>query len=519
MVQHLTGKVFLYRLRLLMLVTWTVPPVFGLLFLIYLNIFTPGQLREIMYTPLEPLFNIIWILLATWLLPRTMQIVADFIDNPDEKIEERVTRRLQHFLLYYLGAFLLYILMAPTSVMISALHYSNYIATPIDWFRIHLVALIVSILVGLPIMFLVLDLFGVVASRLNLQRPHVTLKTKVFLIGALVPLLIDTMFIQYYWTRTGFFSFETFVVWVVLELLAIGGSLIFVRSIGQSLSPLQRLFNKGKDTAANKIIELAPASTDELGVIANDYRHLLAELELHQNQLEKQVELRTTELISINKELEAFAYSVSHDLRSPLRTINGFSHILLESYADELSEEARDYLQRIAESSSNMSQVIDALLNLSRVSRSSLNFETLDISAMVNGIFAAHLHGLKGHQIETRVQSGLTARADKGMTHILLENLISNALKFSARRKPAIIEFGQVEINDARYFYIRDNGDGFEMRYADKLFKAFQRLHSKQEYDGIGIGLATVQRIVNMHGGRVWAEAKPDEGATFYFSL
>jgi len=519
MVEQLTGKHFLQRLRLLTLVTWTIPPVVGLTFLMYLNIFTSAQMQEILFTPFEPLFNIAWIVLATWLLPRTLKLVADFIDNPGSVSEARVTARLRHFMKYYLGVFILYVLLAPTFVMFSALHYSNYIATPVDWFRIHLVALIVSILVGLPLFFLVLDLFGQVAHRLQLHRPHVTLKTKVFLIGALVPLLIDTMLIQYYWTRTGFFSTETFVVWLMLELLAIGGSVIFVRSISQSLSPLQDLINKDDRLTTEYMTALAPRSTDELGVIANDYRVLLAELNQHRHELEKQVEERTTELISINKELEAFAYSVSHDLRSPLRSINGFSHILLESYAKEFGDEARDYLERIVEASMNMSRIIDALLNLSRVSRSSLKIETLNISDMVNSILTSHQADLKEHLIETHVQPGLTVSADRGMTRILLENLINNAIKFTSCRDRPVIEFGKVEINKMHYFYVRDNGAGFDMRYADKLFKAFQRLHSQKEYDGIGIGLATVQRIVNMHGGRIWAEAEPDAGASFYFNL
>ena len=158
--QNLSGKLFHRRLRNLILVTWTIPPIVGLSFLMYLDIFTTSQMRDILFTPLEPFFNITWIALATWYLPRMMRPVCDFLDNPDSVPEARVLALLRRFPLYYLGAFMLYLLMAPTSVMVSALHYSDYIATPVDWFRIHLVALIVSILVGLPIFFLVLDLFG-----------------------------------------------------------------------------------------------------------------------------------------------------------------------------------------------------------------------------------------------------------------------------------------------------------------------------------------------------------------------
>ena len=517
--QNLSGKLFHRRLRNLILVTWTIPPIVGLSFLMYLDIFTTSQMRDILFTPLEPFFNITWIALATWYLPRMMRPVCDFLDNPDSVPEARVLALLRRFPLYYLGAFMLYLLMAPTSVMVSALHYSDYIATPVDWFRIHLVALIVSILVGLPIFFLVLDLFGRVAGRLQLQKPHITLKTKVFLIGALVPLLIDTMLIQYYWTRTGYFTSETFIVWLVLELVAVCGSLIFVRSIGQSLSPMQDLINKENRLATDRLSALAPKSTDELGVIANDYRQLLKELNAHRDELEDQVQLRTQELISINKELEAFAYSVSHDLRAPLRSINGFAHILCDNYARELDEEAREYLQRIVDSSSRMAQIIDALLNLSRVSRSCLKLESVDISGLVSNILDVQKNEKNGRLIETRILPGLKATADKELAQILLENLVNNALKFSAYQKHTVIEIGMTDKQEQSCFYISDNGAGFDMRFADKLFQAFQRLHPQHEFEGVGIGLATVQRIVNMHGGQIWAEARPGEGATFYFTL
>ena len=189
--QPLTGKQFHRRLRNLILVTWTIPPIFGLSFLMYINLFSPHQMLGILRNPVEPLFNIVWIVLATWYLPRKMRPVGKFLDNPEAVSQARVLSLLRSFPLYYQIAFMAYTFLAPSIVMISAIYFSNYIATPIDWFRIHLVALIVSIIVGLPIFFMVLDLFGLVAGRLTLHKPHVTLKTKVFLIGALVPLLIN----------------------------------------------------------------------------------------------------------------------------------------------------------------------------------------------------------------------------------------------------------------------------------------------------------------------------------------
>jgi signal transduction histidine kinase len=517
--QPLSGKQFYRRLRNLILITWTVPPVFGLSALMYINMFSPQQMRDILTSPIEPFFNIVWIIWAAWYLPRRVHAVCDYLDKPEQANEAKVQNLIRSFTFYYWGAFLCYLLSAPTSVMLSAMGYTDYVATPSDWFRIHLIALIVSIVVGLPIFFLILDLFGQVAGKLQLHKPHVTLKAKVFLIGALVPLLIDTMLVLYYWTRTGYFSLETFYAWLTLELLAVCGSLIFVHSIGQSLSPLQALINNENEITPYQLSAMVPKSTDELGVITSDYHKLLQELYEHRHQLETQVQMRTQELTFINKELEAFAYSVSHDLRAPLRSINGFAHILFENYARDLDEEGREYLQRIVDSSARMSHIIDALLNLSRMSRTNLRREAVDLSKLAGTILETHKVEKNGRLIETRILPGLTANADKHLTHIMLENLLNNALKFTGYRQHTIIEVGETKRDDLSCFYVADNGAGFDMRYADKLFQAFQRLHPQHEFEGVGIGLATVQRIINMHGGQIWAEGKPGEGATFYFKL
>ena len=287
--QSLTGKQFHRCLRNLILMTWTIPPVFGLSSLLYIDMFSSRQMQDILVSPIEPEFIIAWIVLATWYLPRILRPVREYLDKPAIANEEKVSHLLRIFPLYYWGAFITYLLLAPTSVMVSAIYFSDYIASPADWFRIHLVSLNVSIIVGLPIFFMILDLFGLVAGRLHIHKPHVTLKTKVFMIGALVPLLIDTMLVQYYWTRTGYFTVETFLVWLTLEFLAICGSFIFIRSFGQSLSPLQKLINKDIDTTPAQLSELVAKSTDELGVITTDYRQLLEELYAHRHELENQV--------------------------------------------------------------------------------------------------------------------------------------------------------------------------------------------------------------------------------------
>jgi signal transduction histidine kinase len=517
--QSLTGKQFRRRLRNLILVAWTVPPIFGLSFLRYLNIFTTDQVQSILLNPIELVFNIGWIVLATWYLPRLMRPIGEFLDKHESTNEATVLALLRRFPFYYLSAFLAYMLLAPTSVMLTAIWFTDHIATAVDWFRIHLVALIVSIIVGLPIFFLVLDLLGLVAGKLRLQKPHITVKTKVFLIGALAPLLIDTMLVQYYWTRTGYFTEETFFVWLTLEFLAVCGSLIFVRSINQSLSPLRGLINKDKDIVSVQLSALTAKSTDELGVITTDYHTLLEELYAHRHQLESLVELRTQELSAINKELEAFASSVSHDLRVPLRSINAFANIMLEDYASELDEEAREYLLRIVDASVRMSQIIDALLNLARVTRSSFKREQVNISELAANILENNKFEKDGRLIETRILPGLMANADRNLAQVMLENLLNNALKFTAYRKRTIIEIGETGRDGTSFLYIADNGVGFDMRFSDKLFKAFQRLHPQDEFEGVGIGLATVQRIIDMHGGQIWAEAKPGEGSTFYFTF
>lgn len=223
-------------------------------------------------------------------------------------------------------------------------------------------------------------------------------------------------------------------------------------------------------------------------------------------------------LESTNKELEAFSYSVSHDLRAPLRTIDGFSRILLEDYAEDLDEEARDYLGRVRAASAHMGRLIDDLLNLSRVTRGPLRRERVDLSVMAAEVVGELQRADPARNVEFVVEDGVTAWGDARLLLVALENLLGNAWKFTSKRPGARIEFG-VEKRPGGAYYVRDNGAGFDMGYADKLFGAFQRLHSAGEFEGTGIGLATVQRIVHRHGGRVWAEGEVGRGATFYFTL
>jgi light-regulated signal transduction histidine kinase (bacteriophytochrome) len=236
--------------------------------------------------------------------------------------------------------------------------------------------------------------------------------------------------------------------------------------------------------------------------------------------LERQVSERTSELQAVNKELEAFAYSVSHDLRAPLRGIDGFSQALIEDYGEKLDGDAQDYLRRIRVATQHMGELIKDMLLLSRVTRNELRREVVDVSSIARRIGEELKRTSQGRSVEFVVEAAMEARdADSHMVKVVLENLIENAWKFTAKKDNAKIEFGSIIKSGEQVFYIRDNGAGFDMAYAGKLFGAFQRLHSVEEFEGTGIGLATVQRIVHRHGGRIWAEAEVDCGACFYFTL
>jgi light-regulated signal transduction histidine kinase (bacteriophytochrome) len=220
-----------------------------------------------------------------------------------------------------------------------------------------------------------------------------------------------------------------------------------------------------------------------------------------------------------NRELEAFSYSVAHDLRAPLRCIDGFSQILLEDFADRLDDEGKGYLGYVRQSAQEMAGLIDGLLSLSRVTRSELRRESVDLGQLAGAVFVQLSKITPDRSVKTIVTDVHVVEGDSRLLRIMLENLIGNAWKFTAKRAAATIEFGAVAGGEPRTFFIRDNGAGFDMAFQAKLFGAFQRLHSAQEFEGTGIGLATVQRIINRHGGRVWAEGKVDAGATFYFTL
>lgn len=244
-----------------------------------------------------------------------------------------------------------------------------------------------------------------------------------------------------------------------------------------------------------------------------------AEIQRLNAELEQRVVERTATLERINQELESFSYSVSHDLRAPLRGIDGFSHVLLEEYGARLDATGRDYLHRVRSGAQRMGRVIDDLLRLSRITRSDMHPSRVDLSALAAEVAAELRQHMSVSTARLTIQSGLIADGDPALLRIALENLLGNAFKYSSKTDDPVIEFSSTLQNGRTVYLVRDNGAGFDMAYATKLFGAFQRLHRDEEFPGTGIGLATVRRIISRHGGEIWAESTKGKGATFYFTL
>jgi light-regulated signal transduction histidine kinase (bacteriophytochrome) len=268
---------------------------------------------------------------------------------------------------------------------------------------------------------------------------------------------------------------------------------------------------KRLDTAATFLAELL----SPFEMMLRGYREANSELVATVRALQE----AKVEAESANRELEAFSYSVAHDLRAPLRSLDGFSQLVLEDYADKIDAEGRQHLRYIRESAQEMSLLIDDLLALSRVTRGNFERQAVDLSDIARTVAAKLSARQPERRVEFAIAEGLVGQGDPRLIAIVVENLLGNAWKYSGKRVLARIEVGSVSANGRTAYFVRDNGAGFDMAYVGKLFGAFQRLHNAQEFEGTGIGLATVQRVIRRHGGHIWAQAEVDRGATFFFTL
>ncbi|MHB9029785.1 MAG: PAS domain-containing sensor histidine kinase [Candidatus Latescibacterota bacterium] len=266
-----------------------------------------------------------------------------------------------------------------------------------------------------------------------------------------------------------------------------------------------------------RIVKWFGAATDIHDV--KTAQEALREREERTQRLNESLKRMTLQLASSNKELEAFSYSVSHDLRAPLRSLDGFSLALLEDYSDRLDAEGRNYLNRIRSAAQRMSQLIDDLLNLSRTARAELHYTTVSLSSQAESVVEELRQAEPGRKVEVIVQKGIAAEGDENLLRQVLQNLLGNAWKFTSHREEARIEFGEKRDDGRRIFFVRDNGAGFDMNHAGDLFIPFRRLHTDSDFPGAGIGLSIVKRIIERHGGTIWAESEPEKGATFYFTL
>jgi signal transduction histidine kinase len=517
----LNAQAFDRHFRWLILATWMVPPALGLSYILYIGLLSLQQMFDVIASPIEIAYILGWLFFAVWYFPRYVRPIRHYIASSAPTAEETASaiECLKGFTVHYWVIFVFYLLMAPPSVVLAAWHHSDYQPSLIGMFRMMLVALIVAIIVGLPTFFMLLDLFGRALSRLRLSKPHVTIRTKVFLIGALIPLLIDTMLVQYYWSRTGFFTLETFMIWLSLEFLAIAGSLIFVRSFAQSLHPLEKVIQAPAGESKN-FTSIYPLSTDELGVLAQDYRLLLTELDEYKYQLETKVRQRTSELEAAQQELLAserlatlgeLTATVSHELRNPLAAIQA-SLYTLEKSVDINNERAVDSLARIKRGMKRCDHIVEELLDYTRSTEVDLLPTVLDewLSNVIDDFRFPE-------EIQVTMSPGLgQARVmlDSYRLQRALYNVIDNAVQeLVSDRTRSIQPSPRIDIisrldNKRVEIVIRDNGSGISEEILQKLFEP---LFSTKGF-GIGLGMPIVRKIMQLHDGDIEIHTQPEQG-------
>ena len=313
-------------------------------------------------------------------------------------------------------------------------------------------------------------------------------------------------------------------------LLSLVAALLVSSAFRKSVArPIIELANTARLVSREQDFSLRAAPVEgkgELTVLVDSFNEMLREIQQRDSalqnahdELEQRVSDRTRELVSANHELEAFSYSVSHDLRGPLEAIDGFGYLLLRQYAAKLDDQGRELIQGIRSSGKRMAELIDDLLNLSRVTTSTMHQEKVDLSAMAKSIVDDLYRSTPERKVEFVAPEREEVQGDAHLLRIALENLLRNSWKYTSHHERARIEFGHLQQDGESVYYVKDDGSGFDQRSADRLFQPFQRLHSTAEFPGNGVGLATVKRIIQRHRGQVWAEGEPEKGATFYFTL
>jgi signal transduction histidine kinase len=315
------------------------------------------------------------------------------------------------------------------------------------------------------------------------------------------------------------YSLIAFSVLLVSLVAAILVSSRFRQSVAH---PIVELAETAQRVTRDKDYSIRMALTpekDEIAVLVASFNEMLQELQKSHDQMEQRVQERTRDLVAANRELEVFSYSVSHDLRGPLDSLNGFSYLLLKQYGAKLDNQARDLIGHIRSSGRRMTELIDDLLNLSRVTTSLMHAEQVDLSAMARMIMEELCRTAPARKVEFAAPARAEAFGDSHLLRIVMENLLRNAWKYTSHHEQARIEFGRDHESGRIVYFVKDDGSGFDGKSADRLFKPFQRLHSVSEFPGNGIGLATVRRVIQRHGGEVWAKGAVEEGACFYFTL